>query len=205
MIELVWIERSATSLSRSDAYRTDKVQKDRITTFVSGLQQEPAQQPVPRDRLRRRVNRGVRHLIIRTKMTMTDTLTTQRNNRASKFPFLLSLRWLIGLILIFESTYGGYNTVVNWELIRHLQATVPNFSVVLVLLLWSLRFATGVLLLFRSKLLLIITPLWLFGFVYYFLTFNPINDLPNEFFISLILISAITAFVLFLYKRHQLK
>lgn len=81
----------------------------------------------------------------------------------------------------------------------------PNLNLYPMLIACGCKFLAGVLLLCRSKWLLVAVPVWISVFLYDLLSRNTFRELPAEFFLAVALQGCILSFVIWLHSRGGLK
>jgi hypothetical protein len=121
------------------------------------------------------------------------------------FPWTLVLRWLLGLYIIASSIFGVVAIVSNWAQLQDMRILDSHFNIYPILIGWVMKLACGILLIFRSRWLLITVPAWIGIFLYDFLTRNALNQLPPDFFLAIVIQGCILSFVLWLHSRGRLK
>lgn len=114
---------------------------------------------------------------------MNQQKSSQQSSSA-KFPVVLVVRWLLGLYLVGGCALGAIAIMSNWASVKYLMETDPSFSIYPMLIGWLFKFVSGVLLLVRSKWLLVAIPVWVLAFLVDFFSRNRFDQLPPEFFLS---------------------
>lgn len=120
------------------------------------------------------------------------------------FPVVLVLRWLLGLYLIGGCIFTAAAIISNWASVRHMMEIDPSFTIYPMLLGWLLKLVSGILLLLRSKWLLVIIPAWVLAFLFDFFSRNRLDQLPPEFFLAVVVQLAIFSFAFWLHSRGRL-
>ena len=122
-----------------------------------------------------------------------------------KFPWLLVLRWLLGLYLIAGCILGAIAISSNWTKIHNIQVMNPHFNIYPALIGWVLKFASGILFILASKRLLIVVPAWIGIFLYDFLARSTLSQLSPDFYLAVVIQACILSFAIWMHGRGRLK
>jgi hypothetical protein len=128
---------------------------------------------------------------------------TKSSNAA--FPWLLAVRWLLGLYLIAGCLYSAYMLNANWQPVHDMRIIDPNFNFYALVVAWGCKLVTGVLLLLRSKWLLLVVPAWIGSFLYDLLDRNALSQLGGDFYLAFAIQACLLSFVLWMHGRGKLR
>jgi hypothetical protein len=119
--------------------------------------------------------------------------------------WILICCWLLGLYLIGTSIVSAAAIASNWSYYHGLTVFDPNLNVYVLLAMWLLRLANGILLLIRSRWVILTMPAWIVSFFLYFALHNPWKELPSEFYFGIALQVCILSFAIWVHSRGYLK
>ena len=121
------------------------------------------------------------------------------------FPWLLVLRWLVGVATVLTGLYGWYVLAKSWDAMADQAIIATAASPYNFLPAALLKVATGVAILLRSKWSVLLAVGWLAAFVYLFLGMVQWKNLPPAFFLSLMEQLGILGFICLLWFRGRLR
>lgn len=127
------------------------------------------------------------------------------SSKPPAFPIALVLRWLLGIYLIVGSISVAISIYSNWQSVHYMTEVDPTFSFYPMAIGWLFKLASGVLLLARSKWLLVAIPGWVLVFLVDFFSRNKFDQLPPEFFSAVVVQLAIFSFAIWLHGRGHLR
>jgi uncharacterized membrane protein YphA (DoxX/SURF4 family) len=138
-------------------------------------------------------------------MENNSPLSEPAPKRGPPWLLLLLLRWGLGIYLILTSLNSVLIFFENLRQIRYAQEVDPHLQLVPIYIALAFKVVSGVLLILRSKWLLVAVPLWLAAFAYTFLNTNTFGTLPTDFFSGIGFVACILLFVVWLHDRGRLK
>ncbi len=125
--------------------------------------------------------------------------------RRVKFPWLLVLRTVAGALLLLDGAYALYRLSQVWSVLADRAFIDPLLTPWRFLVLDGLKTATGLALLARSRFSLVLTLVWIGGFLGVTLAYG-VHRLPgSNFFLMLGVAIALLAFQCLLLSRRMLR
>jgi hypothetical protein len=120
-------------------------------------------------------------------------------------PFLLVLRWIVGVAIVVHGLYALYSLSQSWSDLADRAIIDPGFSPYRYLPAALLKIATGIGMLLRSKWSVLLAIAWTAAFSYPFLSSIRFGNLPSIFLFSVMEQLAILFFLSFLWVKGRLR
>lgn len=123
----------------------------------------------------------------------------------TRFPWLMVLRWLVGLGTLITGLYGLYTLIASWELMTDQAIIDINVSPFRFLPFVLFKIAAGIAILLRSKWAIALILAWSAAFAYRVLMASQHTGMPSWFLHTLLEQLAILAFMCLLWFRGRLR
>jgi hypothetical protein len=136
-------------------------------------------------------------------MTKMNEIINSRPNPG--LPWVLLLRWLLGVYLIITCISGAYYISLSWQQVHDMRVIDQNFNFYPMVMAWAAKLLSGILFLLRSKWLIFSVPIWMCFFSYDFLARNSVSQLPFDFYLAIAIDACILSFVLWMHGRGRLR
>jgi len=128
-----------------------------------------------------------------------------RQAAAKAFPWLFVLRYVVGAFVLISSLFSLYVLSQLWATLADRAFIDPHLSPVRALPAIFLKAATGVAILAKRKVSLLLTLLWTAALLYVLWSNGPLRNLPPDFFLNFAVIIGLFAFQGLLAARGLLR
>jgi hypothetical protein len=120
-------------------------------------------------------------------------------------PWLLVLRWMVGLAVLVHGLFGLYALSRSWDFMADQAIIDSSIAPYRYLPAVVFKVATGVAILLRTKWSLLLVLAWTAAYAYPFASSIRWSNLPSAFFLSLMEQIAILGFLCLLWFRGRLR
>ena len=123
----------------------------------------------------------------------------------TRFPWLFVLRFVVGAYVLLSALLGLYGLSQSWAQLADRSFIDPVFSPYRYLPVILLKIATGIAILARRRVSLILTLLWAIAFLVLMWGNGPLRNLGADFLLNLACILGLFAFQCLLLTRRLLR
>jgi hypothetical protein len=121
------------------------------------------------------------------------------------FPWLFVLRYVVGAFVLISALVSLYGLSQSWARLLDRSIIEPLMSPYRYLPVILLKTATGVAILAKKKLSLVLTLLWTIAFLYLLWGNGPLSHLGSDFFLNIAVLIGLFAFLCVLLARGLLR
>ncbi len=124
---------------------------------------------------------------------------------AKAFPWLFVLRYVVGAFVLISALSSLYALSQVWATLADRSLIDPHLSPIRLLPAILLKAATGIAILAKRKVSLLLTLFWMAAFLVLFWGNGPLGNLPPDFFLNFAVLIGLFAFQWLLAARGLLR